>query len=912
MIEIKSISKTYKTKKGLEVNALKNVSLNFPDKGMVFILGKSGSGKSTLLNVLGGLDSYDSGEFIIKGKSSKDFKQSDFDSYRNTLVGFIFQDYNILEEFSVGANIALALQLQGKKADSETVNAILDEVDLTGYGNRKPNELSGGQKQRVAIARALIKDPDIIMADEPTGALDSNTGRQVFDTLKKLSKEKLVIIVSHDREFAEYYGDRVIELKDGEVLSDITKYEAAAEVKSEGLKVIDNRIMQVKKGYKLTNKDLEMINSYLENSETDSYLSLDSRTNESLKQIAMISDDGGKQSFKDTDNAKIAENSNHNDYKIIRSRLPFKHSLRIGLSSCKAKPIRLIFTIILSMVAFGLFGVADTFASFNETTAMVSSLIDNKDKTVAIQKGGMYTADMMTDEYLADLNADTGIKAKGVWRGTGGNDGHFSIGNIYNTPDEMYYTSQITGFVEMSDAEFAERELKLVGRAAHNTSEIVITKYLLEVFQQVGYTNNETGVRTPADQITSEQVFLDIKPTLSLELKTFKIVGIVDTEFDKDNKYAALKEKNSGMNGNLYQLHEKLYQEVRRGYHALGFVHAGTLLEFAGNDIGYSAENSGSVTLDGYSFYKLAKFDNLKNSNIDFVTKSNITSLGENEIILDHENFYNYLSRAGASVSSDDYSYDISKEKFKNGDYDSYLTIDYAYSSYRGDEFISKEMKIVGLYDANDVVSWEPLIVDNSTFNSVFVDGVREGKYAMAIGQMPKTRAGVEKLVSWQETKDLGKALFILTDSTVALENFASMIKELAKIFIYIGIGFACFAALMLMNFIATSISYKKREIGILRAVGARGSDVFGIFCNESMFIALINFILAAVATFVACIGINSVVRNQLQLPITLLTVGIRQIALLLGVSVVTAFLASLLPVLKISRKRPIDAIRKK
>ena len=202
MLEIRNVTKIYRSKTGEEVRALDNVSISFPETGMVFILGKSGSGKSTLLNVMGGLDSYDGGEFIIKGKSSNDFGGSDFDAYRNTFIGFIFQEYNVLDDFTVGANIALALELQGKKATPETIGDILEQVDLVDFAKRKPNELSGGQKQRVAIARALVKDPQIIMADEPTGALDSATGKQIFDTLKELSKTKLVLIVSHDRDFA--------------------------------------------------------------------------------------------------------------------------------------------------------------------------------------------------------------------------------------------------------------------------------------------------------------------------------------------------------------------------------------------------------------------------------------------------------------------------------------------------------------------------------------------------------------------------------------------------------------------------------------------------------------------------------------------------------------------------------------
>jgi ABC-type lipoprotein export system ATPase subunit len=225
VLEVKNLTKIYKAKQknGVDTYALNDVSLRFPERGMVFLLGKSGSGKSTLLNVCGGLDAPTAGEIIVKGRSSKSFSQSDFDSYRNTFVGFIFQEYNILNEFTVEDNIALALELQGKPKDKKAIAELLKQVDLTGFAKRKPNTLSGGQKQRIAIARALVKSPEIIMADEPTGALDSATGKQVFDTLKKLSEDKLVIVVSHDREFAELYADRIIELKDGKILSDVTK-----------------------------------------------------------------------------------------------------------------------------------------------------------------------------------------------------------------------------------------------------------------------------------------------------------------------------------------------------------------------------------------------------------------------------------------------------------------------------------------------------------------------------------------------------------------------------------------------------------------------------------------------------------------------------------------------------------------
>ena len=361
MLETRNLKKVYKTKKGVSVTALNDVSIKFPEKGLVFLLGKSGSGKSTLLNLLGGLDKYDEGESIIKGVSSKDFKQSHFDSYRNTYVGFIFQEYNVLEEFSVGANIALAIELQGKKATDEEINSILKQVDLEGFGDRKPNELSGGQKQRVAIARALVKQPEIIMADEPTGALDSNTGRQVFETLKNLSKDKLVIVVSHDREFAEQFGDRIIELADGNVINDVTRkvgYEKQGEELNNGIS-FENDTMTIKSGYHLTEEDRERINQYIDGIGTD------------LKAVIKKADRG---SFQQTNEEEIVHNKG--DFKLIKSKLPLKNAFKIGASGLKHKKIRLVVTILLSFVAFSLFALADTFGNYNHIKTCTNSIKD--------------------------------------------------------------------------------------------------------------------------------------------------------------------------------------------------------------------------------------------------------------------------------------------------------------------------------------------------------------------------------------------------------------------------------------------------------------------------------------------------------------------------------------------------------
>lgn len=220
MIELKNLVKHYTSRKGVVTKALNDLSVSFPSKGLVFILGKSGSGKSTLMNILGGLDVADTGEFIIEGKNIEGLSQVELDHYRNSHVGFVFQDFNIIETFTIYQNIGLALQLQGQKADKHRIDEMLEFVGLKGFGRRKGNEVSGGQKQRIAVARALIKNPRIILADEPTGNLDSKTSDQIMNLLKKVSENNLVIVVSHDPEEAEVYADRIIRIKDGKIAED--------------------------------------------------------------------------------------------------------------------------------------------------------------------------------------------------------------------------------------------------------------------------------------------------------------------------------------------------------------------------------------------------------------------------------------------------------------------------------------------------------------------------------------------------------------------------------------------------------------------------------------------------------------------------------------------------------------------
>ena len=230
MLQLKNITKNYLSGDN-EVQALKGIDIEFRESEFVSILGQSGCGKTTLLNIIGGLDRYTSGDLIINGKTTKEFKDKDWDTYRNHSVGFVFQSYNLIPHQTVLANVELALTISGVGKAERRKRAIeaLQKVGLGDQINKKPNQMSGGQMQRVAIARALVNDPDILLADEPTGALDSKTSVQVMEILKEISKDRLIIMVTHNPELAEKYSSRIVKLLDGKIIDDSNPYKSSEE-----------------------------------------------------------------------------------------------------------------------------------------------------------------------------------------------------------------------------------------------------------------------------------------------------------------------------------------------------------------------------------------------------------------------------------------------------------------------------------------------------------------------------------------------------------------------------------------------------------------------------------------------------------------------------------------------------------
>ncbi len=908
MLEIKNLLKVYKPKKGLPVTAIKNISLKLSDTGMVFLLGKSGSGKSTLLNLLGGLDRYDGGEIIINGVSSKDFKQTHFDSYRNTYVGFIFQEYNILDEFNVGENIAIALELQGKKATDEKINEILSKVDLDGYGNRKPNELSGGQKQRVAIARALVKNPEIIMADEPTGALDSNTGKQILNTLKKLSREKLVIVVSHDREFAESYADRIIELADGEIVGDKSIDDNFNTEDSENLVFTDNTVT-VKGGYHLTQDDLKRINQYIDGIKSGNLT------------ITVPKNKVGK--FKDTDSEKIVVEQNK-EFKPIKSKLPIQNAFKMGAGGLKHKKVRLIITILLSCIAFVLFGLSDTFAAYNHIKVCTNSIYDSGIDYAAVVKSRQYGErwydynNYLSDDDLDSIEKNTNVQLNGVFLPRVADlSFNININSEIKTSDTEFeiYQPYFSGYTEINSQKITDFGYELVaGRLPDGSkNEIAVSDYIFEVFKKTQYTDGTLGKDSKGNDVV---IYSDVKNHSDLLNKVitvnnikYTIVGIVDTDFDISRYESLITKKDEQSSAQQiidYALNNEFYAHKGNSLVSMIMVGEGAIERLISAEAPIFDINKGYLWFHDEKFSVdpsyLTKLENVDISDIKWVSAPK-TSLNDREIVV-FEDCIEFWDIENA-VNKDDGSIDY-LGNLKNDN-----TVHIRKNMFNSDDYVDEDgYTVVGIIENNEKYSkYSRTAVVSEKLLKEF-SSIEDGKYTSAIGAMPKSHDNVKTLVSFCYNNDDDIRYPLQNAATFELDMISEELKEFAKVFLYIGLGFAMFAAVMFANFIGTSISYKKQEIGILRAIGSRSNDVFRIFFSESFIIALINFALSSVGVFAITQILNGLVRKEAGILITFLTFGPRQIILLLFVSVFVAFISSYIPVKRIASKKPIDAIR--
>ena len=928
MLELRNLSKIYQTKTR-RVAALDGVSFALPEKGFVFILGRSGSGKTTMLNMLGGLDAPTEGELIVDGVSSRDFKQADFDNYRNRYVGFVFQEYHLLDDYTVADNIALALELQGDLSPEERqqkIAAALSQVDLAGYGDRNTGELSGGQKQRVAIARALVKDPPMILADEPTGALDRKTGRQLFDLLKEISKDKLVVVVSHDEDFAHEYADRILELEEGKIIADTAVSESAAEATS-GEKPVQEKTLSVKNALRRAFTGIKRRKVRF------AAVSL-------LCTVAFLLV-GAADLLAGYDKRTVLINS-------LYQQKPAHVSLR-----------------------------KETYLTYDTSTispalptAEALEWYQNQN-AVKLQNGkpGWYGDYLLTEADMAEIGQRFGVAAYGVYVPQLRS---MSLTKNYATPKQYERTdagrlpSELTGFMELTEAGMEDLGLSLVaGRLPDGSkNEIAISKYLYEAFVLAGY-SNYAGLRYTGRVYSQDNALLEsislrwneyleqrndlptgfdmmdkygddygnfreelvnngvvttmqvaapedlIGKTLFIANLNYTITGIVDTHFDSAEyadiyKYE-LEDSDSITDNVRKDLIETLLYERKNGLSCLAFVGAGKTAVIAAQEpralkqesLTFKLTQTAGEVYEGleYTTHVLVDMSTLPRDIYPTKKESFKTAYisGKQEV--------NYIQEKEVLLESFQNS-DLSIEL--GGNHTSVSGASWKIVSFKSYEYLNPG----DLYWAEDISPLGDSVILHPYLFDLFTEG-RPGIYSHCILAMPEERSAVAALVdaSLQESNGLRYLVgSMVTDQLNQANGFLSSLADMTQ---YLGIVVAAFAMAVFAMFTILSIREKKQQIGIMRALGAGSRDVFAIFFTEGLLVAAISAVMATALTAVTAIVGSALLRNLFELRLTLLNFSLRQAVMIFALSFSIAIVASIIPILRIARKKPVDAIRK-
>lgn len=806
MIELIDLVKRYRVGHSKpDVEALRGISVQLPDTGMVFVLGKSGSGKSTFLNVVGGLDSFEGGDLILFGKSAREFTDKDYNAYRNKYVGFIFQEYNIINSFTVRRNIELALELQNKTPDWDEVDEILDRVGLLELADRYPSQLSGGQKQRIAIARALIKHPQVVLADEPTGALDSQTSQEIFTLLKEMSQERLVVCVTHDAACAEKYADRIIRVKEGLIVGDITRRsdDGIPVEGTQGISELSTGLIRIDDPQSLTSQDIEAIKNATSESTGPAYYAYGDHVRIPSELAEGDDSEDIPVGFTDTTQEDILAGCTKNrQFKYIRSTMRSKTMFALAESTMKHSPGRLAMTIILSLLSFTILGVATAIAAYNPASTFAESAsiyrpaasvlqktLSSDEESVADQEGVSFTdedLDTIRDRY------STAIPYRRTTRG--------SLTKSMATSDydgNDWFGPTLLGFAAM---DLTESELEddygftLVGDLPES-GEVLLTDYAVWVFSRSGFTYT--------DPLTDEEV------TITENITAETLIGKP--------------------------------------------VHLTTLS---------SVEDE--FTISGIL----------------------ITDLTEEQVGTDLD----LVSPAETNA------YTLELDNYNNGP----LRLAYLNGADMTDSTIVSNL---GMRDYLQVLVPTPTSDSLATLWT-FADNT----YATTSGDFTGTAANLSQDTYTAKSYDI-----VSTVITTWLESstFTSSLSAIQNVATFASIILAVIAVLITMNYLFTSVSFKSRDIGILKGLGSSSHEVFGIFVIEAMIIATINFACSLLVSWGLTTVVNSVLQNLFGIPLTIISMGWVTVLVLFLMSFGVSIISALIPSYWIANMKPVDAMKR-
>ena len=817
MIELINVKKTYKAKKTSDTVALDDISFKIPSKGLYFITGESGSGKSTLLNVLGGLDKIDSGSIKVGNINLENLSKKDLVSYRNTCVGFIFQDYNLFLEYNVYDNVKLALELSNQNNNTD-IDEILKRVGLYDLRLRNINELSGGQRQRVAIARALVKNPEIILADEPTGNLDSVTSRQIMELLKEISEDKCIIVVTHDKTLAAEFGRGFITMQDGKVINDTI--------------------------------------------------------------VAL----------KDDDKSITLRNSEFKN----------KYAFKFTLHNIRMRPFKFVLTTILTAFALTLVCLMFTFIFHNDSSFTTKILTKYNVNKVAIRESDCLLSSDYVDCYEKywqnnDEQVKLGSPSYKIYELS------FDFGEI----DEEDNTNMvIDNIVEIKN----DNILSLfMGRLPENDTEVVIDK-------NIAYTILKYGIYNSNDELVKPATFDEII-NLTVKLGTYPVTITGINEFNSDNDFKTLRES-SKVPESLKKDFETFTED--NNIYVKGFIDNKELIyteeemldkySLLINDTPFVDYVNSIPTKEYYS-------DDISYYDMNFNLVNN--PIAQNEIIVSATAILN----ARFSILGDlGKLFNTYQQNHKNLDYDT------AAFDFLKETLTSKpDILRVLLYNSNDIGFNKDLTslkivgisFDGNTYISKDVNKItnhdkkRIDKVYLGFNNKSELSAIVKQYKYPLNIYTPGTYTTLVSDLGLSIANVNTAYHYIHPYLNIISLVFVLFASLLIFNFISTTITYAKKNIGILKSLGAKDTDIYKIFSYEAIVIAGVAFTLSIPLWQIACNLSNKLFFSDYTF-VGGIEINILAPLVTLLLSVILSWLLSISCCRKINKMQPVDAILNK
>ena len=854
MLELKKVSKVYETGDLRQV-ALREVSIRFRSSEFVSILGPSGSGKTTLLNIIGGLDQYTNGDLIINGISTKEYKDNDWDRYRNHSVGFVFQSYNLIPHQTVLANVELALTISGVSKTSRRNRAIkvLKEVGLGEHINKRPNQLSGGQMQRVAIARALINDPDVLLADEPTGALDTKTSVQIMKLLKEISKNKLVIMVTHNPTLAEEYSTRIIKISDGKITSDSNT------CKNSEVDIIKGeKTRKSKKNYMNLKTALGLSFNNLKTKKTRTILTSFAGSIGIIGIALILSLSNGIQEYID----KVEEDTLSSYPLTIEKTSVDTGSLINNLvEEGKDKKNREDDRVYSQNIIGDLFTAMTSKVKTNDLKKF-KEYLDNSSEFRKYTNDIGYSYDITMNLYKNDTSDIVQVNPTTIFNSLGMDTSSYS--NVYSSMMSSYDV-----WVElMNNEELLKSQYDVVaGTWPSSYDEVVLivnedneisdyTLYSLGILSQDELEKNFKKM-TNGEEVSFEEVSYSFDELLELEYKLILNTDYYEKNGDiwinkkDDNEYMKKKindAKTIKVVG-IIKANEEAVATAVSGSGMIGYTHE--LTEYLINKI-----NDSEIAKEQLNNPKINIFTNMEFSD-EKIDMNNLTS--------EQQRYF-------ASMSSSELA-----------------------------EFIKNYSETMGASYEDNLLTLGVVELDNPSTINIYPKDFESKESIVSL---------IDEYNKKQEKEDNESAVIEYTDLVGVLMN---SVTSIVNVISYVLIAFVAISLIVssIMIGIITYISVLERtkEIGILRAIGASKKDISRVFNAETIIEGTISGILGILVTLILNIPINIIIKNL---------VGISNISklpilggfVLVMISIVLTFIAGLIPSRIASRKDPVISLR--